>query len=148
MSWTTLRPQIGTLLRTLSTIQEVSNAPKVIFSGYPAVHVVPSENSNDYETTKENIRTYAFAVRVFYETKQTSIEDALAALESLVDSIIDLFDQEDQKSSATRTVGINLPADYTFINIWAIPSRWGELAGEQLIMSEIVVKVRISVDIS
>ena len=70
ISWTTLRPQIGTLLSTLSTIQEVSNAPKVIFSGYPAVHVVPSENSNDYETTKENIRTYAFALRVFYETKQ------------------------------------------------------------------------------
>lgn len=148
MSFTTLRPQIGTLLGTLDTIQEVSNAPKVKFSGYPAAHIVPSDNSADYETTTENVRTYAFIVRIFYETKTTSVEDALSALEEVVDSVLDLFDQEDQKGAAARTVGIDLPSGYTFLNIWAVPGTWGELPGEQLIMAQMSVKVRISVDIS
>lgn len=148
MSFTTLRPQIGTLLETLDTIQEVSNAPKIKFSGYPAAHIVPSDNEADYETTTENVRTYAFNVRIFYETKVTSVEDALSALEEVVDSVLDLFDQEDQKDAADRTVGVDLPARYTFLNIWAVPGMWGELPGEQLIMAQMSVKVRISVDIS
>lgn len=148
MSWTVLRPEIETLLKTVSTIQEVSRTPKIKFEGYPAAHIVPSENTNDYETTSENIRIYAFTIRVFYETKDTSIEDALVALEEVVDSIIDLFDQEDLKGSTTRTVGINLPVKYTFLNIFAIPNRWGVLDEEQLIMAEITVRIRISVDVS
>jgi len=148
MSFTTLRPQIGTLLETLDTIQEVSNAPKIKFGGYPAAHIVPSDNEADYETTTENVRTYAFTVRIFYETKVTTTEDALSALEEVVDSVLDLFDQEDQKAAADRTVGIDLPARYTFLNIWAVPGLWGELPGEQLIMAELSVRVRISVDVS
>jgi len=148
MSFTTLRPQIGTLLETLTTIQEVSNAPKIKFDGYPAAHIVPSDNESDYETTTENVRTYAFNLRVFYETKQTTIEEAYSALEEVVDSVLDLFDQEDQKGSTDRTVGVDLPARYTFLNIWATPSFWGEVSGEQLIMAQMSVKVRISVDIS
>ena len=133
---------------TLDTIQEVSNAPKIKFSGYPAAHIVPSDNESDYETTTENVRTYAFILRVFYETKQTSLENAFSALEELVDSILDLFDQEDQKGASDRTVGVSLPARYTFLNIWATPSSWGEVPGEQLIMAQMSVKVRISVDIT
>lgn len=148
MSWVVLRPQIATLLETVNTIQEVSKAPKIKFNGYPAAHVVPSENSGDYETTRENIRTYAFIIRIFYETKQTSIENALVALEGVVDSVIDLFDQEDMKNSSTRTVGVNLPSKYTYINMFATPNKWGILSGDQLIMAEVLVKVRISVDIT
>lgn len=148
MSWLTLRPQIETLLNTVTTLQEVSRSPKIKFEGYPAAHIVPSENSGDYETTKENIRTYAFMIRVFYETKSTTIENALTALEEVVDTIIDKFDQEDLKGVTTRTVGINLPTDYMYINMFATPGRWGELPDDQLIMAEIGVKVRISVDVS
>jgi len=101
-------------------LQEVSQAPKIKFGGYPSAHIVPSENSADYETTTENIRTYAFTIRVFYETKQTSIEDALTALEQVVDSIIDKFDQEDLKGADTRVVGMDLPSGYMFINIFGV----------------------------
>ena len=148
MSWTTLRPQLKSLLDTIDTFQEVSKAPKIKFDGYPAAHIVPSENSSDYETTHENIRTYSFTVRVFYETKQTGIEDALVALEEVVDSVVDKFDQEDLKGADTRTVGIGLPDGYMFINIFATPNQWGVLSEDQLIMAEITVRVRISVDIS
>ena len=148
MSWKILRPEVKALLDTVTTLQEVSKVPKIKFDGYPAAHIVPSENSGDYETTSENIRTYAFTIRVFYETKQTNMENALVALEEVVDTVIDTFDKEDLKGSTTRTIGIGLPDGYTFLNIFATPNRWGVLSDDQLIMAEITVRIRISVDIS
>lgn len=148
MSFAILKPQIKTLLSNISVIQDTAAYPKVKFDGYPAASVEPSSNSADYETTTENIRTYAFIVRVFYETKNTGIENALEALEEVVDDVIDAFDQEDLKTSSTRTVGIGLPSDYTFINVWANPSAWGTLPEEQLIMAEINVRVRVSIDVT
>ena len=148
ISFYTLRPQIKTLLETISTIQEVSGTPMAQFSGYPACYVVPSENEADYETTRENVRVYAFMVRVFYETRDTGIAVALPALESLVDTILDTFDKEDLKTSATRTVGVGLPTGYTFLNIFAHPVSWGEVTAENLIMAELSIKIRISIDIN
>ena len=148
MSWRVLRPQLKTLLETVTTIQEVAQVPRIKFNGYPAVHIIASENSGDYETNRENIRTYAFTVRAFYETKQSGLEGAITGLEEVVDSIIDIFDQEDQKGSSTRIVGMDLPSDYTFLNIFAVPGRWGELPEDELVMAEILVKVRISIDVS
>lgn len=146
--WELLRPQIRTLLQTLSTFSVVEDAPTLDFSGYPAAYVIPSTNSADYETNKENIRTYAFIVRIFYETKNTGVGASLSALEKMVDSVIDLFDREDMKTVANRVVAVNLPADYTFINIWATPANWSEIPEKQLIMAEISVRVRMSIDIS
>lgn len=148
MSWLVLRPQIATVLQGISTIQEVASSPKVKFNGYPAAHVIPSDNSGDYETTTENVRTYSFIVRVFYDTKETDIGTALTALEEVVDSVIDAFDQEDLKGTTNRTVGMSLPNNYTFLNIFACPGRYGELPEDQLLMAEIIVKVRISIDIT
>lgn len=148
MSWNVIRPQIKTVLESIPEIQEVVSYPKIKFGGYPAAYVVPSDNDNDYETTSENIRTYSFIVRLFYETKSTGVENALNALEDIVDSVLDAFDQQDLKGSTTRTVGIGLPANYLFLNIWAAPSVWSELVGENLIMSEVRVRVRLSIDVT
>lgn len=148
MSWKTLRPQIVDLLNDTEEIQDTKSYPTLGFSGYPAAYVVPSDNSADYETTDENIRTYAFIIRVFYETKESGVEDGLSGLEGIVDSVLDLFDNEDQKGADSRKVGINLPSSYTFLNIWATPAQWGEVEGENLLMAELRVGVRISVDVS
>lgn len=148
MSWQIIRPQIKTLLETIPEIQEVSSVPKIRFDGYPAAYVVPSENSGDYETTRENLRAYSFIIRLFYETKQGGVGAAISSLEGIVDSILDAFDKEDLKGITTRILGMNLPANYTFISVRATPSNWGELPDEQLIMSELRVKVLVSVDIS
>lgn len=148
MSFRIIRPQIKTLLESISTIQEVSGVPSLKFNGFPACYVIPSDNSSDYETTSENVRVFSFILRVFYETKSTGIENAMTAMEALVDTILDTLDKEDLKSSTTRTVGINLPTGYTFLNIQAHPSGWGELTEENLIMSEISIKVRVSIDIN
>lgn len=148
MSWQVLRPQIKALLDTIPELAEVSQAPKIKFDGYPAAHIIASDNSADYETNRENIRTYAFTIRLFYETKNSGIENALTGLEEVVDKVIDIFDREDLKGSDTRIVGMDLPEDYTFINIWAAPNRWGELPEDELIMAEVAIKVRISINIS
>lgn len=147
MSWQVVRPQIITLLKTLTTLQEVSNLPKIQFSGYPASHVIPSDNASDYETTAENERQFAWLIRVFDTTKDQGIEKAYTNLEVIVDSILDLIDEEDLKG-ALRTIGNNLPAKYTYINCFAAPSRWLDFSDEELVMAEITVKVRISVDVT
>lgn len=148
MSFNTLRSQISTLLGSVSGMQEFSGTPKLSFGGFPAGYVVPSDSSADYETTKENIRTYAFLARIFYETKDTGIASALDNLEAVVDTVLDTLDQEDLKAAASRTIGTNLPNGYTFINIYAHPSEWGEVTGEDLIYAEIRIQVRISRDVT
>ena len=147
MSWQVLRPQVSTLLGTISGIQEVSSSPKITFEAYPSAHIVPSSNESDYETTTENIRTYAFQARFFYETKGIGVPTAIERLEQVVDDALDLIDQEDQKGGSTRVVGGGLPARYTYINIWAVPTSWGEIPDQQLIMAELSIRIRISVDV-
>lgn len=153
MSWQTIRPQIKTLLESVqvsgqTALHQVFSTPTLKSTGNPFAYVVHSDSLSDYETTTENIRTYAFIVRAFYQTKNIGVDIALQRLEKVVDAILDKFDQEDLKGSSSRTVGISLPSGYTFINILAHPSEWGELPGEELVMAEIRVKVKISIDIT
>lgn len=148
MSYKTLRPQLGNLIDSLDKIHEVSDTPALKFGGFPAVHIVPSDSESDYETTTENERVYAFLVRVFYETKQTGVAEAIDKLEDAVDDIIDAIDREDKKGSSTRTVGIDLPSDYIYLAVSATPSVWGQIDEEQLVFAEIRVRVRVSFDAS
>lgn len=146
MSWKTLRSQVGDLIESLDKMGEVSSTPKLDFEQYPGAYVIPSDNTSDFETNIENERAYAFFVRIFYETKNTGVADAVDKLEDAVDDIIDAIDQQDKKGSATRIVGINLPSKYTYLSVSATPSVWGELPTEDLIMAEIKVVVRVSFD--
>ena len=148
MSFTVIRPQIKTVLEATDKFVEVSGTPKLKFSGYPAAHVVPSDNSNDYLTNVENDRVYAFVVRCFVETKGRGVEEAIEAMEDLVDTVLDALDQEDLKSGSSRTIATNLPARYTYLHIFAVPTSWGEVTDPALLMAEITVQVHISVDVS
>jgi hypothetical protein len=145
--WQTIRTQLQTLLSAVSGMQEFSATPKMKFGGYPAGYVIPSNSSGDYETNTENVRVYAYLVRVFYETKSTGVGDALDKLCGVVDTILDTLDGEDLKGATSRTVGVSLPSGYTYLNIFAHPSSWEEIPGEDIIYAEIKVQVRISRDI-
>lgn len=147
MSWHVIRPQLSTLIGNLSEIQEVSSTPELNFNGYPAVHVVPSELESNYETNIENERIYAFLVRVFYETKNTGVGQAIDNLEEAVDAIIDALDNEDKLTSG-KTIGVGLPSNYFLIGIEATPGLWGELVGDQLVFAELRVRIKISYDAS
>lgn len=147
MSWGTLRGQISDLLDNNTSLVEVSSTPKLQFSGYPSAYVIPSDHESDYETTIENQRFYNYIIRVFYETAQTGLGEAINRLEDVADEIINTFDQEDKKRT-DRTIGVNMPADHTYLSVEAIPSAWAELPTEKLIMTEIRVRIRVSYDAS
>lgn len=147
MSFNTLKTQVKTVLENTNKFSEVSGAPKLNFTGYPSATIVPAENEAIYHTTDENQRIYAFAIRCFYETKSGGVANAIDALADLVDDVLDAFDQDALKSS-TRIVGKDLPSRYTFIDIFATPSRWAEVLDPALIMAEIIVRVKVIVDIS
>jgi hypothetical protein len=148
MSFQTLRPQIKTLLDNSTEFQETSLTPGVEFDGYPAAYVINSDQGGDYETTSENQRIYAFLIHIFYSTKSLGVGTALTRLEKVVDAIIDDIDQDSYKGAASRVIGVSLPAGYTFLNTYATPSKFGELQGEQLLMAEIRLQVKISRDIT
>lgn len=148
MAWQTLYPQIKTLLEEkIDLLQEVSEFPKLTFTGYPAAYIAPSDSSADYETTRENERVYAFFVRFFYETKNTPVADATTYLRKVVDQALDELDKEDQRGG-TRTIGQDLPTGYTFLSIMAHPSAWGEVQDQNLIVAEIKCSVRVSRDVT
>ena len=153
MSFKTIRGQFRTLLISLTSggntiLHEVISTPELKFNGYPAAYIVPSDLESEYETTIENERVYAFIIRIFHETKKTGIATAIDVLEDVVDAVIDALDQEDKKGASTRTVGVSLPANYVYLGINATPGIWAELPGEQLVMAEIKVRVKVSYDAS
>jgi hypothetical protein len=148
MSFQTLRPQLKTLLDNSGLFHETSGTPKIEFSGYPAAYVVESDNSGDYDTTKDNSRVYAFIVRIFYSTKSVGVNEALKRLEKIVDAIIDDIDEDSLKPAATRVVGIGMPTKYTWINTFAMPSSFGEVPEQQLITAELKVTIRVIFDIT
>lgn len=148
MSWQTLRPQIKTLLDTATNLYEVSSSPKLNFGGWPSAYIVPSPLESDYETTNENQRVYAYQVVILQETKNKGMSDAITALETAADEVLDLIDDEDQKGADTRTVGVSLPAGKLFLRIEAVNAGWAEIEGNQLLMVELSVRVHISVDVS
>jgi hypothetical protein len=150
VSWSTLRTQVYNLINNNKStlgVREVYNYPKYTFEGYPSVNITPSDNENDYDTTADNLRQYIFIVRVFYDTKNTGMSDAISRLCTVSDAIITLADQEDRKTT-TRTVAVSLPSGSTYIGINAVPGTWGQLESENLIFCEVKIQVRLSVDVS
>lgn len=147
MSYGTLRPQIKSLLDSIAGIQEVTGTPKLDFRGYPAAIVVPTSSTGEYETTSENKREYTFMVRLYYETKHTGVGSAIDKLEELVDTVLDTFDEEDLKTTG-RIIGINLPSHETFLFIRAHPTEWGQISEEDLVYSEMVVTIVVSIDVT
>lgn len=79
----------------------------------PFVVVVPSGNENDYASTSENKRTYAFKIMIYVEhgkaRDNNSSEDLLALI---VDDVINALDQ-------------NYTLDGEVLFSRAAPSRWG-----------------------
>lgn len=143
MSFTTLRAKIQTILEGITEIQKVLNYPAVPRSdGMPLATITPSDADSDYETTDENKRLYTFVVRVFYSTKQGGTSNAVTALEGLIDTIVDTFDQDDNLD------GISLPARYTLIQLVPTPSAWEYFEEQNYIMAEIKITAILSIDIS
>ena len=129
-------------------IKDVYNYEVEEFDGDPSCTVTPSENDSDYNTTEENVRIYAFNVRLFVNRTikpagEDPKPDADRILRNLVDSVLDDFDKD------YTLTGIVNPTGYTFINLFALPSTWGYSGREDNFrVAEILIRCRVSVDLS
>ena len=153
----TILYKINDILDANSLIQEVFKYEVEQFTGDPAAVIIPSSNESDYNTTQENVRIYAYTVRLFVNRnpKIRTKEKTDEVLMNLVDSVIDDFDKY-YTLSATGTDGSSIPGGgivnetgYTFINVFAVPSLWGYTEREdEYRVAEISVRCRVSVDLS
>lgn len=142
MSFVNLKTTIKNKLESISKLQDVKTDPISDFNGYPACYFVPSDNENDYSTNVENIRVYTFTLRLFYEVTEGEIATAYDAMGDLVDTVIDAFDSDEQLS------GLSLPSGYILSGLLPMPSLWVYLEQEKLLMAELKISARISVDVS
>lgn len=103
----------------------------------PFVTVTPSANENEYASTSENRREYAFMVRVFVArgTPSRGNADAETLLTQIVDDMIDLFDQ-DYTLSGNALLSL------------AAPSRWGYAMGtKEYRTAEITITAKTDFDV-
>ena len=148
--------KITAILRANDLLGIVYNFEASELSGDPAAVVTPASNESEFNTTQENIRIYAFNIRLFVRrTQGRQPEDSDTIMREVVDSVINDFDKY-YTLSATGTDGsstpggaIESPAGNTFINLFAAPSVWGYSGREdEYRSSEINLQARVSIDLS
>src|SRR3990167_2700468 len=102
----------------------------------PFAVVIASGNENDWVSSNESRRTYAFTVRLFMERKSRGESNAESALPALVDALLDDFDQDPSLSSPVLISR-------------AVPSRWGYVQGtKEYRYAEIIVIAKTDFSIS
>ncbi len=84
---------------TVTTVQDVANYDKVIFSGFPAVTVTVAENDNDFWSVGENQRAFNFDIDIYQQISKStqSVDDnarqsAERIMGNVVSEMIDTFD--------------------------------------------------------
>lgn len=140
-----------TLINKIKSILQANTLISIVYDfevgelrGDPAAVVIPSSNESDYNTMEENIRIYAFTIRLFVKRNAPrEPEDADRIMRELVGSVIDDFDKD------YTLTGLVSPTGYTFINLFAVPSGWG-YSGErdEYRVAEINLRCRVSVDLN
>ena len=140
----TIIDKITSVLVANDLISIVYNYEEGEFTGDPAAVVTPSANESDYNTTEENIRVYAFMIRLFIKrSKPRTIKDADRITRAVVSKVIDDFDKDYTFS------GLVCPTGYTFINVFAMPSSWGYSGqSDEYRVAEIVLRCRVSINLN
>jgi hypothetical protein len=150
MAWSTLNTQLYNLIsdnKDSLGIYEVHRNAKLNFNGYPACSIFKSPFPAEYETNAENLRRYAFKVRLFNLRKENDLSNSIEGLEDPVDGVMNLLDQ-DAYNRTDKVIGINLSSRETYIQTLAVPGEWGQLLTEGLIFATLTVTIKVSVDIT
>lgn len=131
------------LLKTNTKIQSVYNFEASKLEGYPALTLTASANENEYSTTTENRRTYAFMVRLYVErgSSPDAENTCEATMRDLVDTVLDKIDKNYNLGTIVTQTG------YTFLWISATPSQWGYSGGaNEMRVAEISIKIHYDID--
>lgn len=94
MNYSTLIPEVKTLLESITKVKAVYSYPATKYSKYPAVLFYPSFLENAFETTTENRKGYNFKIFVIIGLRQLSPSSAFEdVLPGVVDDVISKFDE-------------------------------------------------------
>jgi hypothetical protein len=135
--------KLFSLLSANTLIQSKYNYEASNLQGFPALTLTPSANENEYATTTENQRAYAFVVRLYVErgSSATAENDCENTMRELVDTVLDTLDKN------YNMVGLETQTGYIFLNMTAAPSTWGYAGREnEMRVAEIKVTLRFYVD--
>lgn len=124
---------------TNTVLENVTDNPKLEFTGYPAAIIVPSDGDSDWETNSEDVRAYPFDIIIYDETQKQGISSAIDNLMNTIDYVLDSF------ASDKTLTGISLPTNKTMITAYPVASGWGEVGDNQLLAAVIKLKILISV---
>lgn len=130
------------LLKANTLIQSCYNYEASKLEGFPALTLTPSANENEYTTTTENHRVYAFVVRLYVERGSSPLEENTCerTMRQLVDTVLDDIDK-------SYNLSIDSQTGYIFIRINASPSQWGYAGRENTMrVAEIKVQVHYHID--
>lgn len=133
------------LLKANTLLQSCYKYEASNLDGFPALTLTPSANENEYSTTTENRRVYAFVVRLYVERGSgADAEDTCErTMRQLVDTVLDDLD----KSYNITT--ISLQTGYTFLFMNATPSIWGYVGKEnEMRVAEIKVQLHFDIDVN
>lgn len=114
-------------------------------TGTPAATLTPSFNENEYTTTTENGRVYAFVLRLFAERQsgKENEDEAEQAMRELVDDVLDDLDKNHRMS------GMGSKPGYTFLFMEAAPSVWGYAGREnEYRFAEIIIRIHFAIDVN
>lgn len=140
-----LSQKLKSILVANDLLQEVYDYEASNITGSPCATLTPSGNSNDYHSTTENHRRYAFMIRLYIRRGSTEGNEQTTekAMRELVDTVLDDLDKSHQ------LLGLSNQTGYTFLFMRAAPSQWG-YAGRELEMrvAEINVTVDYHVDVT
>lgn len=110
--------------------------------GTPAMTITPSGNESEYATTTENVRIYAFTIRLYaIRGDGTAAERTCEkAMRDMVDTVLDTLDKN-------WNIFVNTQTGYTFLGMSSAPSQWGYSGRENMYrVAEIKVGIRYHVD--
>lgn len=132
---------IVNILKTNTKIQSYYDFEASNLEGTPAMTIMPSGNENEYHSTTDNRRTYAFSIRLYVTRGDGNDKEATCekTMRDLVDTVLDTLDKNWNLSVVTQT-------GYTFLGMSASPSQWG-YAGRENMYRVAAISVRLTYEV-
>lgn len=121
----------------VSTVQDVADYDKVVFSGFPAVTVTSTDNENEFWSVGENQRAFNFDIDIYQQiskSTQTVDDNARQSAERIIGNVVsDIIDAFD----TYVTFGGN--ADF----LRAAPSAWDYMESSEGFYRHAKVKLQV-----
>jgi hypothetical protein len=122
---------------TVTTVQDVSDYDKIVFSGFPAVTVTMADNENGFWSVSDNLRAFNFIIDIYIQISRNidaqddnARQSAERKMGNVVSEMIDSFDSF-----------IEFDNQATYLK--ASPSIWDYVESSEGFMRHSIVKLQV-----